>query len=123
MTLAPSMLRQDIGPKKARPFSDGSTKPKLLTCPKCQQRGVLYWFAPEERGYVTQCIKCGQTHALKPTGMRMGDIPKAGGFRPNLPRRANGDVDATKAYRYYRQLHDLGWQGAMRRGLVPNHVA
>lgn len=119
-----------VGPRRPMPFPDSGKRVRLLICPRCKMKGLLWWFAPLERGYTSQCIKCGVKAVIKPKDVSLSEIQSTGGFTPTHPllrereTKKDGTVvyDATKLYDTTRELVDLTYRRAYRRGIVPRVV-
>lgn len=125
-----AMRRSNIGPRKAQPFPGSGKLERLLICPRCQNKGMLYYWAPYERGYETQCIKCGVRGVIHPKDMSPSEIQQQpDGFSPspigfNNRSKSENHVmfDATDAFDHIHEKHDIGVQRAYREGLLPRPV-
>lgn len=64
-------------PTGAEPFPDGD-RVKLLNCPACRNKGVLYYFVPQRRAYKTRCIKCDAVHAIHDNDVNFTELQEEG---------------------------------------------
>lgn len=87
-----------IGPRRPEPFEDGKIA-HLAQCPKCSMKGVLFFNAPTEYGYVTACVKCRARHVIHPKGVRPSTVVREmGGFTPELVKKTGRLKDGTHTY-------------------------
>lgn len=112
-----------IGPRRPEPFEDGRIA-RLGNCPKCKQKGVLFFNAPTEYAYPTACVKCRARHVVHPRGVKPSDIVREmGGFTPELVKRLDPLPDGTQrldgsAFAEAARLkRDLGVVKARRLGV------
>lgn len=123
-----------IGPRRPEPLPSGKAF-RLLTCPRCQQKGLVFFHAPHERGYPSKCLKCGVHAVFKNRETSLHELQATGGFTPLRPglrqlevRQVDGGpsltaYDATKLYREVRDRQSMGWRRAQARGFNPNLMA
>lgn len=125
LNLGPEQDALRVGPRRPMPFPDSGRRVKLLLCPSCRNKGLLWYYAPYERGYKTQCIKCGQQAVIRRKGTNMREIQQAGGFTPRadgIRESARWGLDATKFYDNARDVRTLGYKRAYQQGLVPTPI-
>lgn len=123
-SVPPPAQRPGIGPRRPEPHPDGTIGPKLVTCPRCRNKGVLFYYAPTELGYYTECVKCGGKYAFRTNPeMTPKDVMRAGGFTPQTLKVHHHDpvtkhpiLEASKLWTDIIERRSMGWNRWRRLG-------